>query len=104
MNGRSVPAAARCTASAAALWTLPSLPPPSARHCPAHYLSPTLRPLPPRFSRLLLPPSPLPGRSAPELLMGLRCTAKADVYSFGVVLWEIAVGEVPIRGQLRDPM
>lgn len=25
--------------------------------------------------------------SAPELLLGHRCTAKADVYSFGVVLW-----------------
>jgi hypothetical protein len=36
--------------------------------------------------------------------MGQRCTAKADVYSFGVVLWEIATEEVPIRGQLRDPM
>ncbi|KAI3425130.1 hypothetical protein D9Q98_008902 [Chlorella vulgaris] len=42
--------------------------------------------------------------SAPELLMGQRCGAKADVYSFGVVLWEICTGEVPVRGQLRDPI
>ena len=42
--------------------------------------------------------------SAPELLLGQRCTAKADIYSFGVVLWEIATGDMPVRGQLRDPM
>ncbi|KAL4437815.1 hypothetical protein ABPG77_005727 [Micractinium sp. CCAP 211/92] len=41
--------------------------------------------------------------SAPELLMGQRCTEKADVYSMGVVLWEICTGETPVRGQLRDP-
>lgn len=29
---------------------------------------------------------PGPRRSAPELLMGQRCTEKADVYSMGVVL------------------
>eukprot|EP00887_Chlorella_sp_A99_P005023 scaffold4.g5023.t1 len=42
--------------------------------------------------------------SAPEMLWGTKCTAKADVYSFGVVLWEIATGETPVRGQLRDPV
>ncbi|KAL4419698.1 hypothetical protein ABPG75_006796 [Micractinium tetrahymenae] len=41
--------------------------------------------------------------SAPELLMGQRCTEKADVYSMGVVLWEICTGELPVRGQLRNP-
>lgn len=30
--------------------------------------------------------------SAPELLLGHRCTAKADVYSFGVVLWCALIG------------
>lgn len=35
--------------------------------------------------------------------MGTRCTAKTDVYSMGIVLWEIVTGEMPVRGQLRDP-
>lgn len=30
---------------------------------------------------------PAPCRSAPELLMGQKCSCKADVYSLGVVLW-----------------
>eukprot|EP00887_Chlorella_sp_A99_P007439 scaffold2.g7439.t1 len=42
--------------------------------------------------------------SAPEMLWGLRCTARADIYSFGVVLWEIVTGMTPVRGQLRDPV
>ena len=77
---------------------------PAAAHCPA--LLNAFSQFHAAHPAFLLAPglSPLPRRSAPELLMGQRCTAKADVYSFGVVLWEIATGEVPIRGQLRDPM
>lgn len=40
--------------------------------------------------------------AAPEMLWGERCTEKADIYSYGIVLWEIASGEKPVRGQLRD--
>jgi serine/threonine protein kinase len=41
-------------------------------------------------------------RQAPELLMGARCSEKLDIWSLAVVLWEIATGDRPIRGQLRD--
>jgi hypothetical protein len=40
--------------------------------------------------------------SAPEMLLGTRCTDKADIYGFGVVLWEICSQQQPMRGQLRD--
>lgn len=40
--------------------------------------------------------------AAPELLLGQRCSEKADIYAFGVVVWELATGERPQRGQLRD--
>ncbi|KAI3437798.1 hypothetical protein D9Q98_000245 [Chlorella vulgaris] len=40
--------------------------------------------------------------SSPEMMMGTRCTEKSDSYAFGVMLWELATGETPIRGQLRD--
>lgn len=39
--------------------------------------------------------------SAPEVLMGDRCTEKVDQFSFGVVLWELVTGETPARGRLR---
>lgn len=42
--------------------------------------------------------------SAPELLLGEHCTTKADIFSFGVVLTEICCNEVPVRGQLREPL
>lgn len=40
--------------------------------------------------------------SAPEQLMGKRCTTSADIYSFGVVLWEVCSGETPVRGYMRQ--
>jgi len=40
--------------------------------------------------------------SAPEVLMGGRCSEKVDIFSFGVVLWEIVTGESPARGRLRS--
>lgn len=40
--------------------------------------------------------------SAPEVLMGGRCSEKVDIFSFGVVLWEIVTGESPSRGRLRQ--
>ena len=39
--------------------------------------------------------------SAPEVLMGGRCSEKVDIFSFGVVLWELCTGESPVRGRLR---
>jgi len=39
--------------------------------------------------------------SAPEVLMGGRCSEKVDVFSYGVVLWELCTGESPVRGRLR---
>ena len=41
--------------------------------------------------------------AALELLAGQRHTSKVDMYSFGVVLWEIATGERPRRGRMREP-
>jgi uncharacterized surface protein with fasciclin (FAS1) repeats len=41
--------------------------------------------------------------SAPELILGDRCTDKVDMYSFGIVLWEIATGEIPRRGFTTSP-
>ncbi|KAL4527522.1 hypothetical protein Ndes2526A_g08695 [Nannochloris sp. 'desiccata'] len=41
--------------------------------------------------------------SAPELILGERCTDKVDMYSFGIVLWEIATGEMPRRGFTAPP-
>jgi serine/threonine protein kinase len=40
--------------------------------------------------------------TAPEILMGLRCTEKCDLFSFGVVLWEVITSETPQRGRLRS--
>ena len=40
--------------------------------------------------------------SAPELILGLKCSEKADMFSFGVVLWEIVTRLRPVRGQMRD--
>ena len=41
--------------------------------------------------------------AAPEVLLGGRVESSADIFSFGVLLWEIATGEKPKRGALRDP-
>lgn len=40
--------------------------------------------------------------SAPEILFNARCSTAVDIYSFGIILWEIATGEIPERGRLRD--
>ena len=40
--------------------------------------------------------------ASPELLLGQRCSEKADIYAFGVVVWELATGQRPQRGQLRE--
>lgn len=40
---------------------------------------------------------------APEVITGERVTAAADVYSYGVTLWEIVMGEQPLRGDLQKP-
>jgi hypothetical protein len=42
--------------------------------------------------------------SAPELLLGERCSEKVDIYSLGVIIWEIATkGQVPKRGSVQPP-
>lgn len=40
--------------------------------------------------------------SAPEVLMGAKCSNKVDIYSFGVILWELVTGESPQRGRMRS--
>lgn len=40
--------------------------------------------------------------ASPEQLLNERITIQSDIYSFGVILWEIATGELPMRGTLRD--
>jgi serine/threonine protein kinase len=40
--------------------------------------------------------------SAPEVLMGAKCSHKVDIYSFGVILWELITGESPQRGRMRS--
>ncbi|KAK9813838.1 hypothetical protein WJX73_001349 [Symbiochloris irregularis] len=39
--------------------------------------------------------------SAPEVLLGHACDAKADIYSFGVVLWELATVRPPSGRDLK---
>ncbi|PSC73738.1 low-CO2 inducible isoform B [Micractinium conductrix] len=39
---------------------------------------------------------------APEVLLGRGATPASDVFSYGVVLFQIATGERPRRGQLRE--
>lgn len=41
--------------------------------------------------------------TAPEVLMGGKCSDKVDVYSFGIILWELITGEAPFRGRMRSP-
>ncbi|KAK9788136.1 hypothetical protein WJX73_007093 [Symbiochloris irregularis] len=38
-----------------------------------------------------------------DVILSAQCTPKADCFSFGVLLFEIITGEIPIRGQLRQP-
>ena len=40
--------------------------------------------------------------AAPEILLAQRATEKSDIFSFGVVLWEVATGQRPERGLLRE--